>query len=204
MKILFTLLTLFICIVYNSSGQNRDSISVFVKWGPESQELKDYHRFEEIDYYKVNIQGKAIKNKHYLIIAKEYSDKALQRVDTLVNTKKMGLKIESDKFDFAMMSRKTDVDSVKMQLFFSNFGNVRKFATLNESNYGLLDPSNGKRVKYSINKPFTLFAYSLPYTVPERPDFLYYCELSKNGTPPERWGEVFNIRHYITLDMVIE
>lgn len=185
-------------------GQKPDSVTVKVDWGVKSQELQDFYRFEEIDYFSATAGGEKLQKKYYTIVAKEYWHSKLTRTDTLVNSRKMKMAINEKELAFRILSKKTESDSVKIQFLFPRFQVVRKFRTTKANTYSLRDPSNGKKVTYSNATPVTLFAYSLPYQDPEQPGWLLYCELSKDGIPPEKWGEKFGIAHYITIDLTIE
>ena len=193
------LIVLISCCTY---AQQLDSASVLVKWGAESKELIDYYRFEGIQYFNISINGENLKNRSYAIIAKEYWNKKLTKSDTLVNTKRMGFKINADSLEFRLIAKKTSSDTVNTMFFLPNFGTTRKFRTTNSNFYALLDPSNGKSVKYNIHKPIALFSYTLPYEDPKLPGVLQYCELSRKGLPVEQWGEKFNIEHYIVFEMM--
>jgi hypothetical protein len=190
--------------VNHAYSQKQDSLQVKINWGVESKELQDFYRFENLDYFLINTQGAIIKGKYYKIILKEYWHKNLLRTDTLVNTRKMKMPLKAEELSFKLMSKKVEPDSVKLMLIFPNFMIGRKYKTTKANTYSLRDISNGKAIHHHISKPLTLFAYSLPYQDPKQPGWLLYCELSKEGIPPEKWGKKFNIEHYLTLDIVFE
>ena len=97
--------------------------------------------------------------------------------------------------------------SIKKQIYFKFkglFSTTRKYKTTEANNYSTRDLSNGEETKIQIGKTFPLIAYSLPYKDPKYPGYLFYCELTKEGFPPEKWGEKFNLEHYIVFEMKFE
>lgn len=185
-------------------SQSPDSITIKVNWGVESKELQDLYRFENVDYFTIHTQGEIVKGKHYKVIVKEYWNNKLAGTDTVVDTKRRSMPLTTNELTFRLMSRKTESDSVKLMCLFPNFQIARKYKTTTSNTYSLRDASNGKAISHQVNKPITLFAYSLPYKDPKQPGWLLYCELSREGIPPEKWGEKFGIEHYITMDLTFE
>ena len=202
MKIFFfSLLSFVLLISQNGFGQGKDSVNLKVDWGTESKELQDYYRFQNIDYFKVAFKGDQLKNSFYLLVSKEYWDGKLSKTDTVVNSRGMEMKIGENEFKFRVMAQKAEEDTVKFQFFFSNFSITKKFKASKQDTYSLRDISNNKSVNVAVKMPLTLFAYSLPYQDPKRPGWLMYCELSREGIPPEKWGEKFGVKHYIIFEL---
>ena len=54
-----------------------------------------------------------------------------------------------------------------------------------------------------INKTMPFFVYSLPYEDPKRPGYMFYCELTAKGIPPEKWWNKYKVPHFIVVEMKI-
>ena len=105
------LLLLSVNYVYS---QMQDSVQVRINWGVESKELQDLYRFENLDYFKIAIQGAKLEGKFCKIVVKEYWHKKLLRTDTVVNTRKMEMPLKVEVLSFRLMSKKINPDSVKI------------------------------------------------------------------------------------------
>ena len=188
-----------------SFGQKPDSLSLKIDYGVKSEEFQDYLLMKYIDFYKVKISDENLKEKSFTIISKEYWGKKMTKVDTILNLSKSPRKITSDSLAFNVITEKVNADSLQIYFSFKGlFSITRKFKTTEANNYSTRDLSNGKETKFGYGKSFPLLVYSLPYKDPKYPGYLFYCELSKEGIPPEQWGEKFNLEHYIIFEMQFE
>lgn len=179
-------------------GQNIDSIKLKVN-GVESRELLDFYRFSAIDYFKLELSGNDIKEKYFLFTSNEYWNGSMTKVDTIANTKKHGFKNKKDTLEIRVMSKKTSSDSVRFLFHFPSFSTPREYQTTVKDTYSLRDiTSRGEQI-FSKQDVIDMLVYSLPYEDPSRPGYLFYCELSREGIPPERWGEKFGVEHYIVF-----
>lgn len=181
----------------------QDNYNLIVKSGTELRDVLDILFFEEMNYKKIIITGDDLKEKYYIITATEYWDKKILNSDTIINTKQFGLKNNSKELEFRVVSKKTSEDSVKFTLFQPRLTTVKKFKTKNENNYSLRDPSNGKKVEFGLKEKVATLSYSLPYKDPSKPDQLFYCILSSDGTPPKEWGKKYGVPHYIIFEFEI-
>ncbi len=179
-----------------SFGQIEDSVTLTVIT-VESKELRDFYRFEGIDYFKMTIVGENVKGRHFILSSNEFWDGKSVRLDTIANTEILKRRNRTDTLHLRVMSRKTGEDTTKFQFHLPGFSVQRKFRTIPRDIYSLRDiTSTGEKVIPAAT-PITLLVYSLPYEDPEHPGSLFYCELSREGIPPERWGEEFGVQHYI-------
>ncbi len=199
------LLIISILVLLNSQifAQKQDSITITADWGVKDESFQDYIRFEDIDYFKLNFKSEKLPKSGIILISKEFWNKKLTKTDTILNTQKYGVKIDSTNFSFRVMAKRLENDSVKFQFFYPFFHTVKKFKSLKTNIYSLRDVSNGKKEKVAFNQTFPLLAYSLPYKDPNQPNYLFYCELTAKGVPPEQWGEKYNISHYIVIECKI-
>ncbi|WP_299229710.1 hypothetical protein [uncultured Psychroserpens sp.] len=199
---------IFIIIIlstYLSFGQKSDSLSLKIDYGVKSEEFQDYLLMKHIDFYKVKVSDKNLKDKSFTIISKEYWNKNLTKTDTIINLSNSARKITNDSLKFNIITEKTDKDSLQIYFSFKGlFSTTRKFKTTEANNYSARDLSNGIETKFEYGNSFPLIVYSLPYKNPKYPGYLFYCELSREGIPPEQWGEKFNLEHYIIFEMKFE
>ncbi len=180
-------------------GQPSDSVTLKTE-RVQSKELLEFFRFENIDYFKMKVLGEDIKDQYFLLTSDEYWDKKLVKSDTLIDTKKIGFKNGKDTLAINIMSKKTAPDTVKFQFIFPGFSVTQKFRATVRDDYSLRNITcNGRQQSFLRDKSFNLLVYSLPYQDPKKPGSSFYCELTREGTPPEEWGDVFGVEHYIVF-----
>ncbi|MEN8118959.1 MAG: hypothetical protein ABFS35_01345 [Bacteroidota bacterium] len=202
MKIRIILTTLFLSILTNSTfSQQGDSLKIDIT-GVESTELLDFYRFENINYFKINISGKEIKNKYFLLTSNEYWKDKKVKTDTIVYTKRFQLQNEIDTVKIRIMSKKEKSDTVKFQFHLPRFSIIKKFGTTNKDMYSLRVTSNREKL-FAKNAPINFLVYSLPYKVPNSPGRFSYCALTREGTPPDEWGAKFGVEHYIVFKFTL-
>jgi hypothetical protein len=206
MHIIFlSFLSIFFYAFLNTTfSQEKDTIQLVREFAPKSEELLDFYRFEGIDYIKIKAKGKSLADKNILIISREYWNKKVTKVDTCLNTSKMGMKAGTNELSISVMSKREDKDSIKFVFFFPRFYATKFFKALKGGNYSLRDPFNGKEQSYSAKEQIMLLVHSLPYQDPKQPGFSSYCELSSKGVPPSQWGEKYGVEHYITFEIQFE
>jgi len=203
MKKLFILMVTFFSML--CFGQTSDSLTLKIDYGVKSEEFQDYLLMKHIDFYKVNISSKTLKEKTFKLVSKEYWNKKMIKADTIVNLSKSPRGILSDSLKFNIITEKIDKDSLQIYFKFKGlFSTTRKYKTTKANNYSARDLSNGIETKIQLGKFFPLIVYSLPYKDPKYPGYLFYCELSRESIPPENWGERFNLKHYIIFEMKFE
>lgn len=196
----FTILGIlsFCCLM--SLAQGTDSVTLEVNM-VESRELLDYYRFEGIDYYNMQVSGESIVDQYFILSSMEYWNGKLTKVDTIANSKMFRMKNGADTLGIRVMSKMTDSDTIKFQFHLPRFSTTRKFLTTQKNTYKLRDITSDSEETFVITDPINLLVYSLPYEDSERPGYLFYCELSREGTPPEKWGEKFGVEHYIVFKL---
>ncbi|MGF1636478.1 MAG: hypothetical protein ACFCUU_05350 [Cyclobacteriaceae bacterium] len=177
-----------------------DSIKVQVS-GVESKELRDYYNFEGIDYFKFKIIGNGIENQFFIVTSHEYSDGKQIKNDTLANTKMHRLKNFKDTLDIRVICKKIDSLTTKIQFHLPRFTITKNFKTLAKDTYKLRDATSNGEQTIAATEAMNLLVYSLPYEDPKYPGYLQYCELSREGIPPEKWGDKFGVKHYIIFKL---
>jgi len=191
---------IFSCLI--SFAQKTDSVTLEVNT-VESRELLDYYRFEGIDYFKMQAYGQNIKDQYFILYSMAYWNGKLTKVDTIANTKMYQMKNRTDTLGIRVISKKTDSDTIKFQFHLPRFSTTRKYPAIEKNTYSLRDITTNGNETFVAADPITLLVYSLPYEDPERPGYLFYCELSREGTPPEKWGEKFGVEHYIIFKLLL-
>ena len=206
MRIIFlSFFSIFFYVFLNTTfSQEQDTIKLVREFVPKSEELLDYYRFEGIDYLKIKAKGRKLADKNILIISREYWNKKVTRIDTCVNTAKLGITAGANELNISVMTKKEDKDSIKFVFFFPRFYTTKFFKSLKGGNYSLRDPFNGKEQSFSTKEQIMLLVHSLPYQDPKNPGFSSYCELSSKGVPPPQWGEKYGVEHYITFEIQFE
>lgn len=184
-------------IDWTNNKSNISDVSLKIESGVNSKELLDYYQFERINYYNLTIAGGNIKNQYFILTSEVFWNSKLIQKDTLANTKLYNFKNGSDTLKFRAMSKSINIDTVKFQFYLPRFATVKKYKTVPRDIYSLRDITSGQIQYFDRVKPITLLAYSLPYEDPKKPGNMYYCQLSKDGIPPENWGEKFGVKHYI-------
>ncbi|MEM7109069.1 MAG: hypothetical protein AAF519_12650 [Bacteroidota bacterium] len=179
-------------------SQSTDSVTLSVN-SVESRELLDLHRFEGFNYFKMQLSGQNIKDQFFMMTSTEYWNGRLPKVDTIANTKDLQLKNGSDTLEIRVMSKKVNSDTVKFQFHCPRFSTMKKFSTTARNTYSLRDITSNGQETFAASSPINLLVYSLPYEDPEKPGYFFYCELSREGIAPEKWGEEFGIMHYIVF-----
>lgn len=202
-KLVFILVIL--CSI-SSLGQNKDSINLKIDH-PKSSDFNDLLSFEKIDFRKIMLYGGNLKGKSFIIVAKEYWEGKLTKEDTIVNSSKMVVRktITSDTLKINYIAKKKTLDSLRVNFnILQHFGIPRTFKVSKSKMYSTRDLSNGKNIKFSTGQSFPLLVYSLPYVDPKRPKYGFYCELTAGGIPPNKWGEHYDIEHYIVFELIIK
>ncbi|MCH8903464.1 MAG: hypothetical protein IIA45_06085 [Bacteroidetes bacterium] len=204
MTLRLLLIALFIPVSHTLFGQDNDSISVVLERA-ESQGLRDYFHFEGIDYFKLSFKGKELNGKHYVIISKEFWNKELTKVDTILDSAvPFDMRINGEELNFTVMVKKTKIDTVEFLFSFPWVLVAEEYKTTKETTYSLRNLFGGIESKHTIGEGFKMLVYSLPYIDPEMPGYLQYCELTREGIPPEDWGAKFGIEHYIMFELRLE
>lgn len=191
-------MTVLFILTNNLFGQSLDSLNLKFDH-VTSKELLEFYRFEDIQYYKIGISGNKIKDKFFLMTRDEYWNNELKSSDTIANTKIMQRENGVDTLRMSVMAKKTHSDTVKFHFNFPGFTAVKHFRTTENNNYSLRNINLNKSQAFVRNEPINVLVYSLPYEDPNMPGYLLYCELSREGIPPEKWGEEFGVKHYIVF-----
>jgi len=206
------LITFSIALVFlamPTMAQQVDSVRAKAQYGFELDELQVIAELDRIDYYKVTFDTKTLKGHPFLLfITKEYSEGGVVKQDTLIPPEYARQFSEFKNIDSnssITLTTKPQGDSVKFlyQILGNSF--TRTYKRLNDDAYSLRDGlvTNEEFKSIPVNTTLPLFAYSLPYDDPKQPGYRFYCAITSNGVPPEKWWETYKIPHFIIVEMRI-
>lgn len=214
MKKLRTVIALVLAIIVfslqNIYAQHVDSIKAKAEYGFKNEDVKILAQLDRIDYYKVNFQKKTFKGNSYLVLStKEYLKGKVVRSEQLIpeDFAKQYIKFKNlDSTSTITLTTRPKGDSVLFQYKILDMPPFSKtYKRLNNDQYSLRDGlvTNEEFKSIPLNTTLPLFAYSLPYEDPKQPGYLYYCAITSNGVPPEKWWDAYKIPHYIIVEMKI-
>lgn len=166
----------------------------------ENQEMRDLMRFNNLDYYQVNLTGEKIKGKNYSITVKEIWKGKIKSTDVIFNSATRDSwagPLNSDVLPFRIMAAKSEKEKIKLSLFFDRFGINKEYKSTASDNYSLRD--FGTQLPIEPNKPFYAFAYILP--TEHKDGSMSWCEVDSSGKDIEKWGQEFGIEHYLLIEM---
>ena len=205
----FGVLIVSFCITLQCFAQQIDSVRAKAEYGFKNNEVKIIAELERIDHYKVSFANKSFRGNPFLLFTtKEYSEGKVVKHDTLIpiSYARQFWKFKTiDSNSLIKLTTKPEGDSVKFlyQILGNNI--TRKYKRLNDDAYSLRDGlvTNEDFKTIPVGKTLPLFAYSLPYDDPKQPGYLFYCAITANGVPPEKWWDTYKIAHYIIIEMKI-
>ncbi|HKG06756.1 MAG TPA: hypothetical protein VKB19_09885 [Pedobacter sp.] len=209
MRILIGALAIIAVFFNNAHAQQKDSVQAKAEYGFKSEEVRLLAELENIDFYKVTFNQKSLKGNPFLLFTtREYLKGKVTRVDTLIplDMARNVLKFKNiDSNSILTLTTKPEGDSVKFLYHILNLKLSRTYKRLNDDAYSLRDGlvTNEDFKKVPLNATLPLFAYSLPYDDPKQPGYRFYCAITANGVPPEKWWERYKIPHYIIVEMRI-
>jgi hypothetical protein len=163
------LLTLFLSSI-TLLAQKPDDLQISISYS-ENEELRDLMLLEDINYLKISIAGKNIRNQHPLFFKYEYWKGMPVMIDTILNGKPFHIKNNSDTITLRMLSKQAKKDTVNFNFNFPWLSTIVQYKTVAKNMYSLRPIINaGEVVHFSRKEPATLFVYTLPYEDPKNQD----------------------------------
>lgn len=186
--------------------KNDVDLKMISDYSSDNEEVRDILQFEGIEYHRIKFIGSKLKDKGYLLIAKEIWDGEIISQDTVVNSAGMPYKqfqkINDTVFNLKVISKLTDDNKLKMTFKFPRFSVPMKYDAIKTDDYSLRNLAEESNLEIKYNEKFTLLAYILPY---EREDgSRSWCDVGTSGKDIENWGKKFGIKHYILFEMKFE
>ena len=205
-RILLTITTALFFII--SKAQTIDSIEAKANYGSTISDVQLLMELDKIDFYKVSFKNFHFDNGYFLITSKEYLNGKVTKSDTLLSAgyaKKYFTLNKTDTSTTLILITKPLNDSILFNYRISGLSLTRKYKRINSEDYSLRDGliTNEEFKKIPVNRTIPLFVYSLPYEDPKQPGYKFYCALTANGIPPEKWWEKYGVKHYIVVELKI-
>jgi hypothetical protein len=191
---------------YSCITAQQNEIKLETNYGSKSKEILDILRFEGIETVHLKFSGKHLNGKTYVFLIKEFSNGKLDRLDTIINSKKNEYisAINSEKFELKYFV-KTRLDNViKMTVRAPRFSVTRKYnVKKSEDNYALHDFLGSKKsLPIKVGKPTYVLGYFLPYL--REGGFKSYCDVSGSKFKPEEWGEKLGVPNYFLIEVMFQ
>ncbi|MCU0449078.1 MAG: hypothetical protein MUC97_04420 [Bernardetiaceae bacterium] len=183
-----------------------DSTKIQLNWGVNDPALQDFYRATNVYYFRLTATDSALREQPFRLVVKEYKHRQLQSTDTLfAEVPADYLSSATGQVEIRLLCRYRNLDTVEFHFFYPRMSTRKMFRTLARDTYSLRDAinSDGQPVSFPVGQARPLWVYSLPYEDPKRPGYLFYCELTARGVPPERWGEHYGVPHYIIVELLI-
>ncbi len=189
-------------------AQNTDSIEARADYGSTIDDIQLLMELDKIDLYKVHFKNVHSQNGYFLITSKEYWNGIETISDTLLSADYAKKYFTVDKNDtaatFTLITKPLN-DSIIFNYRYSGLRVTRKYKRINRDDYSLRDGiiTGEEFRKIPVNQTIPLFVYSLPYENPEQPGYKFYCALTADGVPPEKWWDKYKVEHYIVVSIKI-
>nr|WP_276898049.1 hypothetical protein [Pedobacter kyonggii] len=200
--IVSTLFTIF------CKAQSIDSVEAKANYGSAVSDVQLLMESDNIDYYKIQFKRSNLKSSYLFLTTKEYWNGKVAKSDTLQQLPyaKENFNITNiDTNSMLSLITKPLKDSVLFTYRFKGMMLKRKYKRISTDDYSLRDGlvTSEKFKKIPVNKTIPLFVYSLPYEDPKQPGYLFYCALTADGVPPEKWWDKYKVKHFIVVEMKI-
>ncbi|HQU84094.1 MAG TPA: hypothetical protein PKY59_13250 [Pyrinomonadaceae bacterium] len=201
MKMKLLILTIVFLAVSNIFAQTEIKMRVDPNF--DSPDILSILRFESIGFEKAVFSGSELKNKHYIITIKEFTDGKLARTETAFDSNELGdfAKIKGETFGFRVLTKITPEKTAKFQFQFDRFSVVKEYKVGENFKDFALKNFLGTSIETVIpsNKNTYIFTYMMPYE--KKDGSKAYCEVAQSGANPEDFGKKFSIPTYFLIDI---
>ena len=133
MKYTFTLLACIAFSIQFSKAQRTDSTQLKLTYGSEISEINALFNLEHVDYFKITSRDTSLKNQYFSFTTKEYWDKNLVKIDTLLS----GAGAESISYGkndtslvFSLMTKAKNNDTIDFSYNLFKYGTLRPYKKL--------------------------------------------------------------------------
>ena len=208
MKLIYFLLVTTLLGIYQALAQLAPTIKAKAEYGSEVKDVQLLMELDHIDYYSTTFIHKNVKNAYALFTTKEYWYGVLVKKDTLLpslNPKEYLKFNNTNSTSKISLVTKPAKDSISFHFNLLGITFSKKYKRMNNDEYSLRDGlvTNEEFKTIATNTTLPLFVYSLPYEDPKQPNFKFYCALTADGVPPDKWWDTYKIAHYIIVEMKI-
>ena len=200
-SIIIYLLTIVSTVCF--AQQEKSDLKMTSTYASDHEAVSDILQFEGIEYYNLQFSGKELKSKRYHLTVKEIWDGKIVSDTTIVNSAELPFKvhrqINDTVFKMKVISKFSENNTLKMSFKFPRFSINKEFKAIKSNDYSLRNIAEESNLKLKYDDTFYLLAYILPY---EKSDgSKSWCDVGKDGKDIEKWGEKFNIKHYLIFEM---
>jgi len=168
-------------------------------------DLRDILFFMDLEYIKVDFEGKGLTGKSYTINAYEIWNGEATDTSTVFNSSEIPAphlqRIMTDSFQIRVVSELTDDNTLRMHFNFPGLTVRREYDAVQSTDYSLRYASMQPEADIKAGEPFYLLTYILPY---EKDGIKHYCSVEASGSDIFSWGEEFDIEHYLVFEMMFD
>jgi hypothetical protein len=199
-----TLLLLAITFLLTANIFAKESdIKMKIGYNYDSPDILSILRFEGIDFDKVSFVGEDLKDKHFVITIKEFTNGKLSKQEVALDSSELGNlgKIKGNTFNFKVLSKRTAEHTAKFQFQFERFSTEKEFK-IGETYRGFVMKNFlGAKTETAIpvNENAYIMTYMMPYMKPDGSGA--YCEVAQSGANPEEFGAKYKIPTYFLIDI---
>lgn len=186
-----------------------DSTNVLFKAGSMNEELNDFFSLIGAKSIQVKLKDSILNGKRVTFVFKEFKNSKLQRTDSL-NFRKTWFESkimyfnEFDSMIVRFMQIKEDKKSIKILIHYPSISTYYQYKIDPKGLYDFREVNcKGGYSKISINKPSPILIYTTPFVYDKNMKGGSFCFLGLDGTPVENWGEKYNLKHYIVIELFI-
>ncbi len=186
-----------------------DSTTVSVKEGSANNELNDYFSLIGAKNLTVKLKDSILNGKRITFVLKEFKNSKPHRIDSLNlrNTwyeSKIMYFNEFDSMIVRFMQIRESKKSIKISIHYPGISTFFKYKISSKGQYDFRKVScKGENSRIKVNQPFPIMIYTTPFMYDKKINEGSYCILGLDGTPPENWGERYNLKHYIVIELFI-
>lgn len=202
MKKLLLLLAIIFLLMTNIFATESD-IKMQFNYKYDSPDILSILRFEGINFDKVTFVGEDLKEKHFIISIKEFTNGKFAKQIVALDSNELGDlgKIKSNTFSFRVLSKRTIDNLARFQFQFDRFSSEKEFKVGEKLNGFVMKNFLGAKTETPIpvNESTYIMTYMMPYD--HKDGSKSYCEVAQSGINPEEFGTKYAIPTYFLIDI---
>ncbi|HRH42515.1 MAG TPA: hypothetical protein PKY82_12885 [Pyrinomonadaceae bacterium] len=202
MKKLLLLLAIVFLLMTNIFATESD-IKMQFNYKYDSPDILSILRFEGINFDKVTFVGEDLKEKHFIISIKEFTNGKFAKQIVALDSNELGDlgKIKSNTFSFRVLSKRTIDNLARFQFQFDRFSSEKEFKVGEKLNGFVMKNFLGAKTETAIpvNESTYIMTYMMPYD--HKDGSKSYCEVAQSGINPEEFGTKYAIPTYFLIDI---
>ena len=202
MKKLLLLLAIIFLLMTNIFATESD-IKMQFNYKYDSPDILSILRFEGINFDKVTFVGEDLKEKHFIISIKEFTNGKFAKQIVALDSNELGDlgKIKSNTFSFRVLSKRTIDNLARFQFQFDRFSSEKEFKVGEKLNGFVMKNFLGAKTEtlIPVNESTYIMTYMMPYD--HKVGSKSYCEVAQSGINPEEFGTKYAIPTYFLIDI---